>query len=78
MAEYCLVCMNRIVLDGVAKPEEKDIKLRTDFCEGCAEWTLYVRKIKRKALRHMYEPKKKKNRTKHFRCSLKSTESALL
>ena len=58
MAEYCLECMNRIVLDGVATLEEKDVKLRTDFCEGCAEWKLCVRKIKRKKLRHMFNPKK--------------------
>lgn len=37
MAEFCLDCMNKLLLNGTKKLELSDVLTGIDLCEGCGE-----------------------------------------
>lgn len=48
MAELCLDCMNKYMMEKGKKLTEKDVTMSEDWCEGCCEWKPCVITIKKK------------------------------
>ena len=50
MAEYCLECMNKYIMEEHEQLTERDVKLGFDLCEGCEKFKPCVIAIKKKTL----------------------------
>ena len=47
MAEFCLDCMNRLLMEADCQLTEKDVTMEVDLCEGCGKWKPCVITIKK-------------------------------
>lgn len=48
MAEFCLECMNKYLMEENNQLTEKDVTMSIDLCEGCGKWKPCVITIKNK------------------------------
>ena len=67
MAEFCLDCVNKYVMDDKEVLKEKDVILSIDWCEGCEAWKPCVVVIKPETFRELV--KRIYNRAEYrFKC----------
>lgn len=48
MAEFCLECTNKYLMEENNQLTEEDVTMDMDFCEGCGEWKQCVITIKKR------------------------------
>lgn len=47
MAEFCLDCLNKYLMEKNSQLTKEDVTMDMDLCEGCGKWKPCVIKIKK-------------------------------